>query len=102
METMADRVQRGVALLDQRVPDWRERIDVERLDMAVSAHCVLGQLNGGHRTPTPYTAGLDALGLDYQGGEEHGFELHGRGERADYLLAYVALRYLWVAAIRTV
>ncbi len=39
-------VQRGCALLDAKVPGWRERIDLEKFDLLVSCHCVLGQLYG--------------------------------------------------------
>jgi hypothetical protein len=41
------RVARGAALLDAQVPDWRGRINVERLDVQ-SPWCVLGQLYGSY------------------------------------------------------
>jgi hypothetical protein len=42
------RVARGVALLDERsFPDWRERIDVETLDLRTPS-CILGQLYGSY------------------------------------------------------
>jgi hypothetical protein len=51
-----DAVDRGVALLDEKVPGWRELIQVSRLAMSNGCRCVLGQLFGG------YLEGVDALG----------------------------------------
>jgi hypothetical protein len=50
------RVARGVALLDKRVPRWRDWIDADRLDVQ-SPRCILGQLYGA------YIDGHIALGL---------------------------------------
>lgn len=57
---MADysvQVDRGVALLDREVPDWRIRIDESIFDMKKLDSCVLCQLFGG------YAEGLDKLGV---------------------------------------
>lgn len=43
-ETPEQRVARGAALLDERVPGWRANIDTDRLDMTDGSQCVLGQL----------------------------------------------------------
>ncbi len=43
---MKENVLRGVALLDEKVPDWRERIEPEGLDMGRCGRCILGQLFG--------------------------------------------------------
>lgn len=53
--TMA--VARGLALLNVKVPDWRTRVDAERLDMADPSACVVGQLYAD-RTMHP----VDSLG----------------------------------------
>ena len=51
MDTMemrrdADRaVQRGIVWLDANVPKWRERIDVNKLNLQYPCECVLGQLD---------------------------------------------------------
>jgi hypothetical protein len=43
------RVRLGIGLLDTFGPDdWRERIDIKRLDLADSSRCVLGQVYGGY------------------------------------------------------
>lgn len=57
IETPAyDAALRGAAVLDEAVPDWRQRIDCDALDMLDPVHCVLGQLYGGN-----YGAGIAAL-----------------------------------------
>lgn len=37
-------VSNGVAWLDTVYPEWRERVDWDRLDMTDARHCVFGQL----------------------------------------------------------
>jgi hypothetical protein len=44
MATIAERVARGAAYLDEREPGWDERIDLETLDLYAPCRCVLGQL----------------------------------------------------------
>ena len=44
-ETILDeRIDKGVAWLNANVPDWLDRIDLDRLDLASGCRCVLGQL----------------------------------------------------------
>lgn len=57
MSTLAEYVQAGVKLLDEKQPDWRSKIDVERFSVVHRDRCVLGQLFGWYGT------GLVALGL---------------------------------------
>lgn len=44
---IAERVARGAAWLDERIPDWwREHsIDLDRFDMSEECRCVIGQLS---------------------------------------------------------
>jgi hypothetical protein len=51
------RVARGVALLDEKCPDWRTRVNPDTLDMASDFDCVLGQLYGR------YSLGWQPLGI---------------------------------------
>jgi len=46
--SVAARVGRGMALLDERVPGWVDRIDVDRLDVSHPGDCPLGQLFGSY------------------------------------------------------
>jgi hypothetical protein len=39
-------VNRGVEFLDEHLPGWVEKIDLDTLDLAVPCMCVLGQLEG--------------------------------------------------------
>lgn len=46
-QTIAERVQRGIDLLDAKGPaDWRERINGKTLDVKTFCCCVLGQVFG--------------------------------------------------------
>lgn len=50
-------VDRGCVLLDRDMPDWRNRVDRDILNMKLNDSCILGQLFGG------YLKGLDKLGI---------------------------------------
>ena len=41
---LRNRVDRGVAVLDQVEPGWRDKINTERLDLSSMSWCVWGQL----------------------------------------------------------
>lgn len=64
MTSAEDRVARGAALLDRHIPDWRARIDLDHLDIANGAYCILGQLYterylaGGEQEYNAYSLGL--------------------------------------------
>lgn len=58
------RVDRGVALLDQRKPGWEDEVNLSRLNIASSRWCVLGQLYRHNSHPfyrSGYGKGLFAL-----------------------------------------
>lgn len=42
--TIKERVDNGVALLDDYLPEWRKFINTERLDLSLPSRCILGQL----------------------------------------------------------
>lgn len=65
-----DAVARGVALLDEKVPGWRERIDLSELNVAGFYSCPLGQVGGD------YEVGAKLVGLVVGPATvEHGFYL---------------------------
>lgn len=66
---VAARVARGVALLDEKVPGWVNKVDVEQLNVSNGTTCVLGQLYG------EYNFGRAKLGLDEVQAAEYGFQL---------------------------
>lgn len=78
-----ERVQRGIALLDERGPkDWRRRVDVATLDVCNPWRCVIGQVYGG------YASGLAVLEL-VEPGEDYGFDCR-RDEAAELNAAWRA------------
>jgi len=66
---MIDRVRAGIKLLDEKVPGWRNRINVHTLDIKRSDNCVLGQVFGS------YHAGLTVLGISCVQSIDFGFNI---------------------------
>ena len=64
---LTEAVERGAALLDEKMPGWESRIDVQRLNIASANDCIIGQLYGR------YWLGCDSLDLNYFGGAALGF-----------------------------
>jgi hypothetical protein len=69
--SIAERVNAGAAWLDQHQPGWVDRIDLDRLNLEATCHCILGQLHGdyyealddlGRRVPGQWTA--EGLGFN--------------------------------------
>lgn len=52
-----DEVKAGMKLLDEKVPGWREQIDLSKLDMSFCFTCILGQVFG------EYNFGLEELNI---------------------------------------
>ena len=46
MSTIAERVTKGAAFLDEHKPGWWQQIDLGRLDLEDCTDCVLGQIFG--------------------------------------------------------
>lgn len=68
--TVAERVRKGVALLDKAEPGWVDRIDLYMLDLADFNRCIMGQLHGNF-TEGLRTYGLFAVDAD---AHRHGFD----------------------------
>lgn len=43
-DLLRERVLAGAAYLDEKVPDWRERVEVNTLELSHPCRCVLGQI----------------------------------------------------------
>jgi len=87
---VAKAVEKGVEWLDKVMPNWRNVVDWDRLNMQDSAKCILGQTRG-------YRATLNEHGHD--GGrwaEEHGFFTPAKGESTK--AKYHELELLWQKA----
>lgn len=62
---MSTVIQPAIDFLDERLPNWRDSINVDRLDMLNQFDCVLGQLFGD------WQRGLSILGMNWGGPNEH-------------------------------
>ena len=72
-----DAVARGVALLDEKVPGWRERIALGRLNMDDPVRCIVGQLGIWHLVEED---------------THHGFDIPLRAPTRDYATLCAAWR----------
>jgi hypothetical protein len=54
---MQENVNNGVALLDEKAPGWREKMNLDKLNMSNCIDCVLGQVFGD------FFDGVTALGF---------------------------------------
>src|SRR5690349_12001578 len=77
MESQADTlarqaVWRGAAFLDERLPDWWQRVNPATLRIESAFHCVLGQLYG------TFLEGTWALRLEAGDGRRYGFLCQSR------------------------
>ncbi len=60
-------INKGVAILDSKRPEWLDEIDFTILDMDSTTTCILGQLYGS------YSEGKAQLNMGFQSGEPYGF-----------------------------
>lgn len=67
MNIAEEYVASGAAFLDEKYPAWRQRIDVDTIDISDGDHCILGQLYGS------YSQGVDLLRLGDGAVENFGF-----------------------------
>jgi hypothetical protein len=69
-DELAERVERGAALLDERRPGWWDEVDVGSLYLGDPTRCVLGQL-----WEDSYGVGLKALEMGTDSSDRYGFSL---------------------------
>src|SRR5579859_5527888 len=95
--TIEQRVQRGIALLDEHIPGWRARIDVARLDMGSGEDGLIEQLYG------TFHKGRLALGLTWNHDEtgciENGFDIAGNERGENNLRDWRVLTEAWRRAL---
>lgn len=80
-------IDKGIALLDAKVPEWCAKMQLAHLDLALGRSCVLGQVFGS------YYDGLKALGVRNWGEDEGFFVLMKDG-------AFSGLTRRWKQRIR--
>ena len=69
LELAKERVTKGHQWLDQNYPGWKEKIDLDTLELSSCLNCVLGQLYG-HFDNSPFAED----GPEYLHGKEFGFD----------------------------
>lgn len=115
-------VRNGIALLDEKMPGWWRKIDVEELDLSQCTACVLGQMFADDANLTReagyesgYDFGQEALGLativggripgpgdvDYYGFDVPTHVTDSLGNWLSLDRAYAILTRMWAAAIRS-
>lgn len=73
--TIPERVAKGAALLDEKLPGWVDRIDLDRLNVQSGCDCILGQEFSGSATEDAPGFVIGLFGLF--GGELTEAMLHG-------------------------
>jgi len=83
-------IDKGIALLDAKVPEWCTKMQLDHLKLENPSSCVLGQVFGD------YEHGLNTLKIN--GGADYGFAM----SHADYddIPAYGPLTRRWKQRIR--
>lgn len=100
----AERVQRGIALLDEKWPTWAKDIDLDKLDIRSGDYCVTAQCSTANGGEASWIDGQDFLEIPTRESYvEHGFnadeaDLDGADREAGGV-AFDALNGLWKAAI---
>ena len=86
MSYIAECVANGVQFLDEKIPDWRDRINLETLDMSSPYNCVCAQVAGS------FLDFCDTFDLEYEKQIHLGFEI---GEVARRMGMYDMLTDCW-------
>jgi len=84
VSTIEERVARGAAWLDGKLPDWWQALDLDpaKFDMAAGCGCVIGQLypiveyfDQADHYDSPFDVAMDGawLDLDWETAVSHGF-----------------------------
>lgn len=78
---VAERVQAGIAWLDENEPGWRDRIDPSRLQLSSPHNCVVGQVFRDDISQTWHLNGYGRFrhlyeGLTFNDVIARGFEVH--------------------------
>lgn len=85
MKQIPPEIKAGMKLLDIEAPGWREKIDLEKLNLGNCESCILGQLF------ERYTLGLFALELPPEEADSFGFNCNPSD--------YDKLTYYWQEAL---
>jgi hypothetical protein len=87
-----ERVARGAALLDEKEPGWRQKVNPELLEMRSECGCIIGQA----LDDPVYARGLLRLGIDEEDEDSrHGFDV-SPGEGWSWHASYELLQQAWL------
>jgi len=91
-KSIEQRVADGIKLLDEKVPDWRSKIDLATLKLSHPDRCILGQLGADRiflgQLGASFSKGLSLVGLkigDSANQAAYGFESEYDGDEYDEL-----------------
>lgn len=89
--TVRQNVARGAALLDEKMPGWEDKIDLERLSMYDGCDCILGQLAG------MYHRGRAHLRINLGDGYDYGFHAQKWDKDGNFIAgtSWDNLQYEW-------
>ena len=72
MNKFLNEIRKGSSLLDEKMPGWHNKINLDELSMA--GNCILAQLYATDKYPSGgYQVGMAALGLEWEMVINHGF-----------------------------
>jgi hypothetical protein len=75
-----DRVNRGIALMDQKYPHWWRVLDLDTLDLRSTKNCVLGQVAGDYLDGLMTVLGGYSDYVQYQLAVDNGFDATNMGD----------------------
>lgn len=87
MKSYEDRVRDGIELLNEVMPDWYAKIDLETFSFSDRHLCVIGQLfpyDPQERSYQSFIKSVWELGIVNSRGEEYGFDLYNREPDGSY------------------
>jgi hypothetical protein len=84
VSTIAERVTKGAALLDEREPGWWQRINLDTLDLWSPCKCVLGQLATHLGDDWEWHTIVAQFGLRPWTDADHGFNADGVQTKEQY------------------
>lgn len=90
----AARVARGIALMDEKWPNWATEIDLEKLDIKDGTRCMTAQYSAARDGSGGWRDGMYLLGLNMDSYTEHGFKTEDENQGD-----YPTLNALWQAEI---
>jgi hypothetical protein len=87
-----EKVELGVSLLDEKVPDWHIKINLKNLDMEWPDRCVMGQIGNGDMVNGLHTVGIYDVALPMA---NWGFDVTREAWDIDPKGSYEELTNIW-------